>query len=283
MTSTIAVIAAGAMGSAVGRRLRDRGATVLTSLTGRSAASRRRAEAAGMTPAEDGVIAAADLILSIVPPAEALGLAERFAGPLGQAGRKAVFVDCNAVNVETVKRIAAVIQPTGAAFVDGGIVGPPPGHEGEPRLYFSGEAASALAPLGDLGLQIRVMAGPVGAASALKMSYAGISKGVTLLAAAMMLGAARAGAAEDLRAELAESQPQLLQRFIRTIPDMYPKAYRWGPEMDEIAGFLGDDPAARQIFEGMAELCRHLAADQAGGRVEIAALDAFIAPAATSP
>ena len=107
---------------------------------------------------------------------------------------------------------------------------------------------------------------PLGAASALKMPYAGINKGTTLLAAAMLLGATRAGAADALRSELSESRPELLDRYARSIPDMYPKAYRWASEMEEIAEFLGDDPAARLIFQGMAALCRRLAADQNGGQ-----------------
>jgi hypothetical protein len=109
------------------------------------------------------------------------------------------------------------------------------------------------------------------------MSYAGINKGTTLHTAAMLLGATRAGAADALRAELSESQPELLDRYARSIPDMYPKAYRWAPEMEEIAEFLGDDPAARLIFQGMAALCRRLAADQAGEQAEIRSLDVFIA------
>jgi L-threonate 2-dehydrogenase len=121
------------------------------------------------------------------------------------------------------------------------------------------------------------MNAPLGAASALKMSYAGINKGTTLLAAAMLLGATRAGAADALRAELSESRPELLDRYARSIPDMYPKAYRWAPEMEEIAEFLGDDPAARLIFQGMAALCRRLAADQSGEQAEIRSLDVFIA------
>ncbi|WP_158817268.1 NAD(P)-dependent oxidoreductase [Methylocapsa sp. S129] len=277
MMSAIAIIAPGAMGAAVAHRLSERGATVLTSLAGRSAETIRRAEATGMVGVDDGAIVEADVILSIVPPAEAVALAERFAGPLSRARRKPIFADCNAVNVETVRRIASVIAPTGAPFVDGGIIGSPPGPASDPTFYFSGEPAQALARLADFGLKVRVMTAPVGGASALKMSYAGINKGVTLLAAAMILGATRAGAAEALHAELSESQPQLLGRLARSIPDMYPKIYRWAAEMDEIAEFLGDDPAARHIYEGMAALCRHWVAAQADGQAEIAALDAFVA------
>jgi len=277
MMAKVAIIAPGAMGSAVGRRLSEHGARVLTSLTGRSIATVRRAEMTGMIGADDDAIAQADVILSILPPNEAFALAERLAAPLSRASHKAIFADCNAINVETVRRIDAVITPTGAAFVDGGIIGPPPGQSGNPTFYFSGQAAPALAGLCDLGLNVRIMKAPLGAASALKMSYAGINKGTTLLTAAMLLGASRAGAADALRAELSESRPELLDRYVRSIPDMYPKAYRWAPEMEEIAEFLGDDPAARLIFQGMAALCRRLAADQSGEQAEIRSLDAFVA------
>jgi len=277
MMAKVAIIAPGAMGSAVGRRLSEHGARVLTSLTGRSIATVRRAEMTGMIGADDDAIAQADVILSILPPNEAFALAERLAAPLSRASHKAIFADCNAINVETVRRIDAVITPTGAAFVDGGIIGPPPGQSGNPIFYFSGQAAPALAGLCDLGLNVRIMKAPLGAASALKMSYAGINKGTTLLAAAILLGATRAGVADALRAELSESRPELLDRYARSIPDMYPKAYRWAPEMEEIAEFLGDDPAARLIFQGMAALCRRLAADQSGEQADIRSLDVFIA------
>jgi L-threonate 2-dehydrogenase len=73
------------------------------------------------------------------------------------------------------------------------------------------------------GLDIRIVGGGMGAASALKMSYAGITKGLTALGAAMMLGATRAGVAEALHAELAASQPALL-------PWLYPANSQHVPE-----------------------------------------------------
>jgi 3-hydroxyisobutyrate dehydrogenase-like beta-hydroxyacid dehydrogenase len=281
MKPTIAVIAPGAMGSGVARRLAEGGATVPTLLDGRSAATRARAQAAGMHAADEGLIVAADIILSIVPPGEAMALAERLAPALRATPRKPVYVDCNAVNVETVQAIAAVIAPTGAGFADGGIIGGPPAPGGPrgsgPVLYLAGPEAARLGVLGDLGLRIRVLDGPVGAASALKMSYAGITKGLTGLAAAMILAAGRAGAGPALHAELADSQPQLLAKFERSVPDMYAKAYRWVAEMREIANFLGPDDPARLIHEGMAGLYERLAADVAGEKRDIAALDAFLA------
>jgi L-threonate 2-dehydrogenase len=126
MTPVVAIIAAGAMGAGVGKRLTSHGVRVLTALTGRSEATATRARDAGMTAASDEEIAAADCILSILPPGDALSLARQLAPVLAASNAKPVYVDCNAVNPATVERIAAVIAPTGCAFVDVGIIGPPP-------------------------------------------------------------------------------------------------------------------------------------------------------------
>jgi 3-hydroxyisobutyrate dehydrogenase-like beta-hydroxyacid dehydrogenase len=277
MTTVIAILAPGAMGSAVGRRLVEHGALVLTSLSGRSAATRGRAQAAGMLEADDDRIAGADLILSILPPAEAAGLAQRLAPALCRGGKRVIYVDCNAVNVATVQRIAGLLAATPARFVDGAIIGAPPrpGSPG-PTFYFAGEAAVDLGRLQALGLQTRTLDGGVGAASALKMAYAGITKGLTALGAAMVLAASRAGASEALHRELAASQPQLLKRFQSALPDMAPKADRWVAEMREIAGFAGEDRAVAQIYQGIADLYARLGADQRGERLEFALIEAFL-------
>ena len=74
MKPIVAVIAAGMMGSGVAGRLSANGIAVRTSLAGRSVPTRKRAEAAGMADATDQEIAGCDIILSIVPPGEALRL-----------------------------------------------------------------------------------------------------------------------------------------------------------------------------------------------------------------
>jgi 3-hydroxyisobutyrate dehydrogenase-like beta-hydroxyacid dehydrogenase len=276
MIPTIAIVAPGAMGSAVAARLAEHGAKVLTSLEGRSDATKQRAAAAGMVAGTDAEIANADIILSIVPPAEALALAEHLATLITRNARKPIFVDCNAVNVETVRKVEDVVLSSGARFVDAAIIGlpPKPGTKG-PALYLSGDDARDLAALGPLGLDVRIISGPVGAASALKMSYAGINKGLTGVGAAMVLAATRAGAADALRDELALSSPAVQARLANSLPDMLPKAYRWVAEMREIAGFLGPDHPAALIYEGFARLFEHIATDVQGAGTDAAKLVAF--------
>jgi L-threonate 2-dehydrogenase len=279
MQPIVAVIAPGMMGSAVGARLVEKGIEVRTALANRSQATVDRAKKAGMIGASDEQIAATDIILSILPPGDALGLAERLAPVLRAATKKPIYVDCNALDPSTVLRIARVVQETGATFVDGGIIGgpPQPGSKAT-KIYLSGEAAPQVAELNNYGLYLPIQPGPIGAASAMKMSYAGITKGFTALGAAMMLAATRAGTAEALKAELSSSQPALFAQLTRGVPGMFSKAYRWVAEMEEIAQFVGEDPAARKFYEGAAELYQRLAADFEGDRKEIAALDAFCKP-----
>ena len=277
MTPVIALIAPGAMGAAVGKRLADRGLKVLTSLTGRSQSTGARASEAGMVAASDEEIASVDFVLSILPPGDALSLAHRFAPALTASNAKPVYVDCNAINPATLERVATAIAPTGCQFVDCGIIGPPPrGADFSPRFYASGEAAQRFATLRQYGLDVRVLEGSLSAASALKMSYAGITKGTQAIGAAMMLAAVRAGSAKALFEELSFSQREMLAQFRQQLPMMPAKAYRWIAEMQEIAGFVGDDPAARELYEGAAHFYQRIAEDFSGDQKDVAALRAFL-------
>jgi 3-hydroxyisobutyrate dehydrogenase-like beta-hydroxyacid dehydrogenase len=263
--TTIAILAAGAMGAGIGLHLTEGGATVLTNLDGRGEDSRRRAAEAGMKDVPLDEIAGADVILSIVPPGSAVELAERLAPVLTRSANKPVFVDANAVSPKTVERVRAALSGTGCAVVDGCIIGPPPKPKGKsPAFYVSGDPQGLTAPLARHGLDLKPLDAPFGAASALKLVYAMCTKGVTALAASMFLGAERNGAGDALRAEMARSQPELADRFAKAMPDMLPKAYRWVAEMREIATFLGPNDPAALMFEGAAQVYERLAADRKG-------------------
>jgi len=262
MSETVGVIAMGEMGSAVARRLHEHGATVVTQLAGRSTASAARAERAGAVPVatDEEFAAQSDTILSIVPPGDAVALAKRLTPAIKRAGRKIVYVDCNAVSPQTAERIGAALEDTGCIYVDAGIIGPPPGPNARTIFYASGPGAKDFSRLSERGLQIRLMDGPNGAASAMKLSYAGITKGCTAISAAMMLGSTRHGTADALLQELSESQPMLLNWMRGFVSRMPPKAYRWVAEMEEIARFQEDDPAARDMYLGIARFYEQIAA-----------------------
>lgn len=270
MTPLVAIIAPGAMGSAVARWLHDNGVRVITSLQGRSAESATRALNAGMADVARSELAQADILLSILPPGNAVSLAEEMAMEFASASRKPVYVDCNAINPQTAARAAQIVQTAGMSYVDAGIIGGPPkrGYDG-PVFYLSGECSNKILALRDFGLDCRLLNGGPFAASALKMSYAGITKGLTALASMMIIGAANARAADELRVELAHSQPALLAWFERQIPSMFPKAYRWVTEMEEIAAFVNQQPDAESVFRAVAGFYARIADESGAPDVKI--------------
>jgi 3-hydroxyisobutyrate dehydrogenase-like beta-hydroxyacid dehydrogenase len=265
--ASVAIVAPGNMGAAVARRLGEHGVRVVTALEGRGAASVARAREAGMTAVPGDRLCEAQFVLSILPPAAAVSFAQTMAPLLRRAAQKPVFVDCNAVSPDTVRQIGDVIAATGAPFIDAAIIGLPPQHGGgpSPHFYSSGPDGNRLLALAPCGLDVRVLDGPVGAAAALKMCYAGINKGLAAIASAMILAAERSGATAALYQEMSESLPGLLSSLRRQVPDMLPKAYRWVAEMREIAAFGGaDDEATREIFNGFSRLFEQIAQDVGG-------------------
>lgn len=275
---SVAIVAPGNMGAAVARRLGQYGVRVVTSLEGRGAASVARAQEAGMTVLSRDRLCEAQFLLSILPPAAALPFAQTMAPVLRAAAQKPVFVDCNAVSPDTVREIGEIIAAAGAPFIDASIIGLPPkaGSGPSPHFYSSGPDANRLLELSSYGLDVRVLEGPVGAASALKMCYAGINKGLAAIASAMILAASRSGATAALYQEMSESLPGLLNSLRRQVPDMLPKAYRWVAEMREIATFGGaEDEATREIFNGFSRLFEQIARDVNGEKRASQSLQQF--------
>ena len=273
--STVAIIAQGAMGAGTAQRLTSNGVDVVTWLEGRSAASRARAEKAGMRGVDLAGIAAADIILSIVPPRDALALAEQLAPVLKAAPKKPLYADMNAISSAKVEEVAAVIAKTGTSFSDGGIIGPPPRPDSRGTIFFfAGVDADRVAPLAKGGLEVKIVNGPIGAASALKMSYAAIGKGLTALATASILMADKYGAKEALLEELQRSQPNVLKTVSWSVPDMFVKAYRFVGEMEEIADQSGR-PSTAAIYRGIASLYTDIAADQDGPKRDVSVLGEF--------
>src|SRR5580658_2393076 len=267
MNPIVSIMAQGAMGAATGARLVEKGLEVRTDLTGRSAASAERAAKAGMKTVSEDELAGVDFLLSIVPPADAVSLAERLSPALERAARKPIYVDLNAISPQTTKKAAEIVQATGARFVDGGVIGGPPraGYDG-PAYYVSGPDAERVEALAPFGLKIVVLDAPIGAASALKMSYAGITKGLTAISCSMILAAQRAGVSDALYKELSASQGVLLAGFARNTPNMFSKANRWIAEMREISGFAGPESAEQEIFSGAANFYARIARDFDGAK-----------------
>lgn len=235
---TVGVLHPGQMGAAVGCAVAATGARVLWCPDGRSPATAGRAKAAGLHPAADlgALLAACDVVLSICPPAAAEDLASEVAA----LGYRGVFVEANAISRDRTLRIADRMQQAGGQVVDGAIIGAPPVDGAGPRLYLSGPAAAVAAVtalFGPSSLQVVALGDVLGSASALKMAYAGYQKAARMLAAVAHALAARYGVTDALLAEGARltTSPLADPNYL---PSVAARAWRWEPEMHEVADIL---------------------------------------------
>jgi 3-hydroxyisobutyrate dehydrogenase-like beta-hydroxyacid dehydrogenase len=169
-------------------------------------------------------------------------------------------VDGNAIAPATTRDVGAIVATSGATFVDGGIIGPPPRRPGVSRLYLSGsEAADVAALFGGSLLEAITLDGPVGAASAIKMAFAGWNKGSQALLLAIRALAMQEGVDEALLAEWARSMPELPKRSTDAVAANARKAWRFVGEMEEITATFEAAGLPGDFHEAAAEIYRRLA------------------------
>jgi len=257
----IAILMPGDMGHGVGAALVAAGHTVLTCLAGRSDATRALAAKAGMqdVPTLVTLVERADVILSILPPSAAIGLATEIATAMKNAGETAVYVDCNAISPGTACEVGNVVSAAGATFIDAGIIGLAPGKGGETRFYVSGADVSAMQSLDGKGFEVIGLGEEVGRASAMKMAYAALTKGTWTLQTAVMLAAEKLGLTDELTAEFAFSQKPALDAMRARIPRLPADSQRWIGEMEEIATTFADAGVTSHFHAGAADIFRVLA------------------------
>jgi 3-hydroxyisobutyrate dehydrogenase-like beta-hydroxyacid dehydrogenase len=210
---TVGLLFPGEMGAFVGSAVQGE---VLWASEGRSEATRERAASFTDVGTVRELVAASDVVISLCPPA----IAEEVAGEVAAEGLDGIFVEANAIAPERMERIAGLLR-----CVDGSVIGRTGVH-----LYLSGDRGDVaqVAALFGRGGDVRAipLEGGIGAASALKMAFGGWNKiGVALAAQAHAIARAY-GVEEALAGEGVESD-----RVLRAAP----KAWRWAPEMEEVA------------------------------------------------
>ena len=258
MLSTVGILSPGDMGHTVGNVLRQNGLRVITCLEGRSQRTRQLAEKARIVdvPTYTQFVTEADLILSIMVPAQAMSAASMAAEALQKIDTTLTYADCNAIAPQTVRKLGEIIASAGGTFVDASIIGPPPRTPGATRFYASGPNLDIFSELNNYGLDVRALGEEIGLASAIKMCYASLTKGLTALCTELLTAASVLGVSEALTAEFQLSQSALFERMENGLPGMPPKARRWIGEMEEISATFAHVGLTPNILTGAADMYR---------------------------
>ena len=238
----------GEMGVAVASALIAGGWSVCSHLESRSPASRAAAEATGITQlgSLDEVVAAVDLVISLVPPAAAEEVARAVAAAARDTGRQPMYLDLNSVAPDTVKSVANALAASGLECTDGAFVGSAADLGGHTSLYLSGPRAAELVATLPESLHATRLGGEVGSASAFKLAFAGFNKSLVALFLEVMGAAELTGKPAELLSCLRAFYPGTIETVERLLPS-YPKhAARRAVELDELARWLESerrDPA----------------------------------------
>lgn len=262
----IGIMSPGDMGQAIAIQLKQSGFNVYTALGRRSERTRTLGRDAGLIDlgSVEHLTEQCDLVLSVMNPGAALEFAGEVALALSSNHRKIVFADCNAVAPATMQEIGARIHAAGADCVDGGIIGQPPRGKSTCHLYVSGPKASSLRPLANASISVHVMSERIGDASAMKMCYAALTKGMTGLVLELLIAARKLGVDAPLAERFRKGQAPILDHVLENLPKMPPKAHRWVPEMHEIANTFQSVGLTPAIFNGIADLYDYVARTRLG-------------------
>ena len=257
---TIAILSPGDMGHGVGKALVEHGYDVITCLAGRSQRTRDLAAAGGFrdVPSLEDMTLQADLIMSILVPAQAVDVAGEVADAMRAAGASRAFADCNAVSPRSASVMESIIGAAGGDYIDGGIIGGSPARGAAPRIYTSGPRAGLMDELDGKGIIVKNLGPSIGRASGIKMCYASMTKGTNALRVAMLTAADSLGLYDELIEELGFSQGAALSAMESGIPGLPANSGRWIGEMEEIAETFEAAGVTPRFHQGAAEIFRLL-------------------------
>ncbi|KAJ0121321.1 6-phosphogluconate dehydrogenase [Diaporthe amygdali] len=295
--ATVGILSVGDMGMGIAKLLVAKGFSVATNGSGRSKETLERVQAASVTnlSSDTDLVKECDVILSVVPPRDAEGTAQRIIDAMQFVTKgQLYFADMNAVAPSTIKAMAKNINRAQVpiTLIDGSILGGPPKPKETDSTPSGGTSASAG---GDWDMPLMPTSGPVqiaeipgygarlaetlnvkhispdiGASSGLKMCYASLSKGYAAIAIQSFTTAQRMGVLEPLREALQDTAPGRVKQTENALTGMPPKAYRWVREMEEIAKTHAEEGGFEDyLFKGAAGVFQAVAQDTVLGQEKV--------------
>ena len=261
------------MGASIAAAVRQTGRTVYWVSEGRSEESRKRAEKADLTDAGSLAEMAkrCGMVLSVCPPE----FSRDVAASVADSGFEGIYVDANAISPDRSREVGAILESSGISYVDGGIVGGPNFGEGRSFLYLAGVLASRVPEVFEgSGLNVVVLDGPLGLASALKMCYAAWTKGTKALLGGILSVAEKENVRDKLVQQWKVSQKPLYEKAEAQVRQTTAKAWRFAGEMEEIADTFVTAGLPEGFHRAAAEIYRRQARFK--GAPELPSLDEII-------
>ncbi len=207
----VALIGYGEVGRILAEDLRGAGVVVsaydlkLDGAAGRVLRTHAREHGATLADSHAAAVRGAELVVSAVTASQAEAVAQGCAPGLRPG---AFFLDFNSASPGAKIRAAAIVNATGARYVEGAVMTSVPPYRIKVPLLLGGPDAAALLPLlGDLGFVGRVASPRLGVASATKMCRSVMIKGLEAMVIESFTAARHYGVEDAVIASLHETFP----------------------------------------------------------------------------
>ncbi len=259
----VAILSTGEMGHMIASALGKHGLKVITCLSGRSERTARLAAKAGVLdlPTLKDVVAQADMVISVVVPSAAHPLAQAVAKAMAGNKKPLFFADVNPISAKASVAIDRIITGAGGRYVDACIIGSSSQVGKGTIFYASGPYAGVFAELNHFGLEVEVLGDLTGQASAFKILYAGLSKGVSSLMLELMLLSHGLGIREQITARYKATFPDIVRFMEENLPSLPFRAKRRSEEMEALCQTIEEAgltpimaPASRRVLASVGEL-----------------------------
>ena len=237
---TIGILYPGDMGHNVARVLLEDGFSVVTTLVGRSERTQRLCESTATTVLDSltEVVERAEIVLSIVPPAAAKTLAAEFATAAQQVKQKPFYVDANAISPMTTQEVGEIITKAGIPYLDACIIGPARDVRGRCTFYVSGPDARRFEDKIAKSIKTQVLGDRIGQASAFKIAFSGLNKGLAALLFELTVAGKEFGFLDELLHTYSSVLPGIMQTLEWLVPTYPMHSARRADEMAELAEML---------------------------------------------
>jgi 3-hydroxyisobutyrate dehydrogenase-like beta-hydroxyacid dehydrogenase len=255
---TIAVLGLGEAGSLLARDLARGGCTVRGWDPDLHGDLSGIPLAASFAAAVDG----ADVVLSVNWATVAADVA-REALPFLHAG--VIYADLNTAGPALKRELAAIVAPSGAAFVDVAMMSPVPPLGIRVPMFLAGDGAAALADvLRPHGTPLEIVGMQPGEAAARKLTRSVFFKGMSAAVCEALEAARASGVEEWLRADITRTFVAADETLLDRIVDgTYRHAERRAHEMTDATRLLHDLAVPATIARATAESLERIVAEKA--------------------
>ncbi|HEX7053806.1 MAG TPA: DUF1932 domain-containing protein [Burkholderiales bacterium] len=256
----VAFVGFGEVASVFAAALQARGCEVaaydrlLESADGRERLAQRVRGAPVRLSALADALADAEYVFSSVTTDVALEAARACVPHLG---RGQVFVDLNACAPQRKREIAALIGPSGAAFVEGALLGAIAVEGSRTELLLGGEHAERAArELSARGLNARFFGAEIGRASTFKMLRSVLSKGLEALLIEFLVAGERSGLRRELWAEAerlfaSHSFGELAGNWVASHATAHERRWHEMAQVADVLRALGVEPVMTAATEAL--------------------------------